>query len=239
MTVLRFHNVSKTYQSESGNKTAALFNVSLEVRQGDFLAVVGPSGSGKSTLLHLMGGLDRPTGGDISFASESITRSFNDLSERELARLRGSEIGIMYQGFHLLPTMRAWENVALPLVFRKISLNERKKQAEELLEDLGLQQRLNHYPSQLSGGEQQRVALARAVISKPTLLLADEPTGNLDSVSADYVLDLLRTIHKRYRLATVIVTHDQRVADIASKTITIVDGRNYDRPSMNDSRARS
>jgi putative ABC transport system ATP-binding protein len=210
--------LTRTY-GEGGSAVHALRGVSLEVPAGQFTAVMGPSGSGKSTLMHLLAGLDTPDAGSVRIAGEDITR----MSDRELTRLRRKHIGFVFQSFNLLPTLTAEENVTLPLAIAG------RKPAPEvldaLLERMGLADRRDHKPSQLSGGQQQRVAVARALICTPTVLFADEPTGNLDSAAGAGVLQLLRDAVDADGQTTVMVTHDARAAAIADRVLFLADGR--------------
>ncbi|MCG5460656.1 ABC transporter ATP-binding protein [Micromonospora sp. MED01] len=212
-------DVSRTYQLD-GVSVAALRGVSLTVQPGDYLALVGPSGSGKSTLMHLLGGLDRPTGGRLVIGGRDV----NALAPPEMATLRNETIGFVFQAFHLLPRTSAVENVALPLVYRGVSARQRRERAAAMLGRVGLGHRLDHRPNQMSGGEQQRVAIARALVTEPTVLLADEPTGNLDSVTGAAVLELLEQLNAESGVALVMVTHDQEVAARAHRRITMRDG---------------
>jgi putative ABC transport system ATP-binding protein len=213
------HEVTRRYQLD-GVAVEALRGVSLTVSPGDFLAIVGPSGSGKSTLMHLLGGLDRPTSGRLVIGGRDVAR----LSAPELARLRNEVVGFVFQSFHLLPRTSAVDNVALPLVYRGVGARRRRTQATEMLTRVGLAHRLDHRPNQLSGGEQQRVAIARALVTSPTLLLADEPTGNLDTSTGEAVLDLLASLNADSGVALVVVTHDRDVAARARRQITMRDG---------------
>ncbi|NJC16052.1 putative ABC transport system ATP-binding protein [Micromonospora profundi] len=212
-------DVSRTYQLD-GVSVEALRGVSLTVQPGDYVALVGPSGSGKSTLMHLLGGLDRPTGGRLVIGGRDV----NALSPPEMATLRNETIGFVFQAFHLLPRTSAVENVALPLVYRGVSARQRRERAAAMLGRVGLGHRLDHRPNQMSGGEQQRVAIARALVTEPTVLLADEPTGNLDSVTGAAVLELLERLNAESGVALVMVTHDQEVAARAARRITMRDG---------------
>ncbi|WP_233578461.1 ABC transporter ATP-binding protein [Micromonospora sp. BL4] len=212
-------DVSRTYQLD-GVSVEALRGVSLTVQPGDYVALVGPSGSGKSTLMHLLGGLDRPTGGRLVIGGRDV----NALSPPEMATLRNETIGFVFQAFHLLPRTSAVENVALPLVYRGVSARQRRERAAAMLGRVGLGHRLGHRPNQMSGGEQQRVAIARALVTEPTVLLADEPTGNLDSVTGAAVLELLERLNAESGVALVMVTHDQEVAARARRRITMRDG---------------
>jgi putative ABC transport system ATP-binding protein len=195
-------------------------DVSFDIPSRQFVAIMGPSGSGKSTLLGLMAGLDAPTSGTISIDGVEIT----SLRENELAQLRGKKLGFVFQSYHLIPTLTAFENVLLPMEFSG-TLNGGRARAERLLESVGLADRRDHYPVQLSGGEQQRVALARAFMMKPTVLLADEPTGNLDSENGRHVLELLIRLNQEEGTTLVLVTHDQMLASRAERLILLRDGR--------------
>ena len=215
--VLRLESVSKTYGS--GDTTVrALVEVDLQVGQGDFLAVMGPSGSGKSTLMHIIGCLDVPTSGRYLFAGEDVGR----MSERDLALVRNRRIGFVFQQFHLLPGLPAWRNVELPLLYR--SARDRRDVALRALEQVGLANRVDHRPNQLSGGQQQRVAIARALVTNPDLILADEPTGNLDSASSREILQILSDLNAAGR-TVLLITHDAAVAAVARRVATMRDGR--------------
>jgi putative ABC transport system ATP-binding protein len=231
-------DVCRTYQLD-GVSVEALRGVSLTVQPGDYVALVGPSGSGKSTLMHLLGGLDRPTGGRLVIGGRDV----GTLSPPDMATLRNETIGFVFQAFHLLPRTSAVENVALPLVYRGVPARQRRERAAAMLGRVGLGHRLDHRPNQMSGGEQQRVAIARALVTEPTVLLADEPTGNLDSVTGAAVLELLERLNAEEGVALVMVTHDQEVAARARRRITMRDGvmvadsAAHDRP-LSDDRGR-
>jgi putative ABC transport system ATP-binding protein len=212
--------VSMVYRLD-GVEVRALDGVDLVVERGDSVAIMGPSGSGKSTLLGLLGGLDRPTSGTMRFDGRDVT----GLSEDELASVRNQVVGFVFQNFQLLARTPAVANVGLPLVYRGLGRGERRRLATEALQSVGLGHRLQHRPSQLSGGEQQRVAIARALVTEPAMLLADEPTGNLDSRSGEEVLDLLGRLHAERGLAVVVVTHDREVAARFRRRVTLRDGR--------------
>jgi putative ABC transport system ATP-binding protein len=219
VTAIAAVDVTRTYQLD-GVVVPALRGVSLAVEDGDYLAIVGPSGSGKSTLMHLLGALDRPTSGRLVIGGRDVAR----LSAPEMAKLRNSTVGFVFQSFHLLPRTTALDNVALPLVYRGLGASARRRKAAAMLDRVGLAHRVKHRPSQLSGGEQQRVAIARALVTEPAVLLADEPTGNLDTATGHAVLDLLETLNAESGVALVLVTHDRDVAARARWQITMRDG---------------
>jgi putative ABC transport system ATP-binding protein len=217
--------VTKVYRLD-GVEVRALDGVDLVVERGDSMAIMGPSGSGKSTLLGLLGGLDRPTSGTLRFDGRDVA----GLSGDELAAVRNRVVGFVFQSFQLLARTSAVANVGLPLVYRGLGRAERRRLATEALESVGLGHRLQHRPSQLSGGEQQRVAIARALVTEPAMLLADEPTGNLDSRSGDEVLELLTRLHADRGVAVVVVTHDLGVAARFRRRVILRDGRLVDGP---------
>jgi putative ABC transport system ATP-binding protein len=220
--VISLREVSKTVMSGSEPLTI-LHPLTLDVSRGEFLAVVGPSGSGKSTLLGLIAGLDAPTAGQVIIDGVDITT----LDEDALARLRGEKIGFVFQFFHLIPSLTAFENVAVPMEIAGAA--DVRSRTARLLDEVGLAGRAHHYPSQLSGGEQQRVALARALANDPPIVLADEPTGNLDSANGRHIMDLLRSIHRTRGTTVVLVTHDADLAAMAEARIVLRDGRVTDR----------
>src|SRR5947199_906791 len=203
-----------------------LSNLNLKVPKGEFLALMGPSGSGKSTLLNLIGGLDRPTKGTVSIAGDKIEQ----LSNRSLAAWRARHVGFVFQLYNLMPTLSAERNVELPLLLTHLSKAERKKHVETALTIVGLSHRLKHYPRTLSGGEQQRVGIARAVVTDPTLLLCDEPTGDLDRKSGDEILDLLQALNSKHGKTIIMVTHDPHASSRASRTVYLNKGQLSDEP---------
>ena len=216
--MIQLHEVTKVVPSGAGELTI-LHPISLTIETGKTAAITGPSGSGKSTLLGLIAGLDAPTGGKIVVDNVTLTR----LDEEKLARLRGSRIGIVFQFFHLIPSLTALENVMVPLELQ--DRPDARQRAEALLDDVGLSDRGHHYPSQLSGGEQQRVAIARALANNPAVLLADEPTGNLDSATGRQVIEILLDVNKRRGTTLVLVTHDPQLAAMADVTVMLRDGQ--------------
>jgi putative ABC transport system ATP-binding protein len=211
--------LTRTYDL-GGVTVPALRGVSLEVPAGGYVALLGPSGSGKSTLMHLLGGLDKPSSGTLRIGGRDVA----DLDAGQLAKLRNETIGFVFQAFHLLARTTAVDNVALPLVYRGLRAGERRRRAAAMLGRVGLGHRLDHRPNQLSGGEQQRVAIARALVTEPVVLLADEPTGNLDQATGRAVLDLLEEINAERSVALVMVTHDREVAARARRQIEMRDG---------------
>lgn len=216
--ILKCENLSKEYGNEM-NKIQALDNISFTVKKGQFISIVGASGSGKSTLLHLLGGIDRPSSGKIIIDNINIC----GLSSDELAVFRRKNIGIIYQFYNLLPIMNVKENIVLPCQLDKQKVN--KEELAELLKTLNLEDRIEHLPNQLSGGQQQRVAIGRALINHPALILADEPTGNLDSKTSKDIIELLRLSNKKYHQTILLVTHDENLASQADRVITIQDGK--------------
>jgi putative ABC transport system ATP-binding protein len=217
--MIQVRGLTKTIATPT-HSVEILKGIDLEIPRGQFAAIMGPSGSGKSTLLGLLAGLDGPTSGQIVLDGEDIT----DLEEDQLALLRGRKIGFVFQSYHLIPTLTAEENVMLPLELSGNAVDGTER-ARELLDSVGLLDRSEHYPVQLSGGEQQRVALARAFVGRPPILLADEPTGNLDTANGRMVLELLVTLNRREETTLVLVTHDQQISEQADRRITLRDGR--------------
>jgi len=221
--MIKLESVEKVYRTEK-IETLALGNVNLEVEKGEFISVMGPSGSGKSTLLNVIGLLDAPTEGAVSLNGRRI----DSYADRFLARIRNEEIGFIFQTFHLISDLSVVDNVEIPLLYRRgISGKERRKMALEGLERVGLSSRVHHFPSQLSGGQQQRVAIARAVVGKPKILLADEPTGNLDSRMGDEIMGILDDLNGE-GTTVVMVTHDSRLAERTARTVRLFDGRQVD-----------
>jgi putative ABC transport system ATP-binding protein len=210
MSLVSLQNVSKSYRRDS-LEIPVLNNISFEIPNGEFLGLMGPSGSGKTTLLNLIAGIDMPSKGTIKVADTEVTK----LSESELAKWRARHVGFVFQFYNLLPVLTAFENVELPLLLTKLSKKERKERAEFALQVVGLGDRIRHYPKQLSGGQEQRVAIARAIVADPTLLVADEPTGDLDKVSAEEILKLLERLNTEFKKTIIMVTHDPRAAERA------------------------
>ncbi|MCM0647705.1 ABC transporter ATP-binding protein [Clostridium swellfunianum] len=217
MEILRVENLNKTY-GKGDNKVEALKGVNLSVNKGEFVAIVGASGSGKSTLLHLLGGLDRPTSGKVVIDGESIY----DYKEEKLAIFRRRKIGFIFQFFNLIPVLDLEENIALPALLDNEKVD--KKYLNEIIEILGLTERKGHLPSELSGGQQQRVSIGRALLNKPSIILADEPTGNLDSKNSKEVIELLKFTARKYNQTLILITHDVNIASMADRVITIEDG---------------
>lgn len=216
--MIQLNNVTKTVRSGTEDLTI-LSDVSLEIPDGQFVALTGASGSGKSTLLGLLAGLDAPSSGSITVDGDEITT----MSEDGLADLRSQKIGFVFQSFHLIPSLTAFENVLIPMEIR--GAKDAKERASQLLKDVDLTNRGHHYPSELSGGEQQRVAIARAFANRPKILLADEPTGNLDSKNGQHIFELMTDLHKQNEITLVLVTHDQALASKAQRQIILRDGR--------------
>jgi putative ABC transport system ATP-binding protein len=217
--IIDLQSVSRTYAT-GRVEVPALRDVSLSVAEGDFLAIVGPSGSGKSTMMHILGCLDRPTSGRYVLAGTPV----GGLDDDGLARVRSRTIGFVFQSYNLLPRTKAVDNVAAPLLYQGVSRRERARRSRAMLERLGLGDRLDHEPTELSGGQQQRVALARALVTEPSLILADEPTGNLDTASGGEVLAILQELHEQGR-TIVLITHDADIARAAARQVHLLDGR--------------
>ena len=218
MEILKVENLCKTY-GKGENEVRAVNNVSFKVEKGEFVAIIGASGSGKSTLLHLLGGVDRPTSGKVYIDGKDIYTLNND----NLAIFRRRQIGLIYQFYNLIPTLIVEENITLPC--RLDGKEVDKKRLEEVLNTLKLSNRKNHLPNQLSGGQQQRVSIGRAIINEPAIMLADEPTGNLDSKASEEVISLLRLSNKKFNQTVIVITHDEKIALEADRIITIDDGK--------------
>jgi len=218
-TVVRVQNVHKEYRRGS-ERIDVLQGIDLEIPPGDFLALMGPSGSGKTTLLNLIGGLDRPTSGTVEVAGEPVSR----LSDGQLAKWRSRHIGFVFQFYNLLPVLTAEKNVELPLLLTKLSGSQRRQHVATALGVVGLADRARHYPRQLSGGQEQRVGIARAIVTDPTLLLCDEPTGDLDRKSGDEILDLLQALNREHGKTIIMVTHDPHAAARARRTLYLEKG---------------
>lgn len=212
-------NVSKVYQTKT-IETTALNNINLTIAKGEFLSIMGPSGCGKSTLLNIMGLLDDPSKGEIRIDE----RDLSQISARDLASFRNEKLGFIFQSFHLIPDLPVIDNVELPLLYRKISGKERKRLATEALESVGLKNRMKHFPNQLSGGQKQRVAIARAIVGRPDIILADEPTGNLDSVMGNEVMEILLKLNEDLKTTIVMVTHDEYMARKTHRLVRLYDG---------------
>jgi putative ABC transport system ATP-binding protein len=217
--MIKTDNLTKIFRTDEV-ETTALNKVSMEIKKGEFVAIMGPSGCGKSTLLNILGLLDNPTDGNYFFLGNEVSR----YSEKQRARLRKENIGFIFQNFNLIDELNVFENVELPLIYLNYSVRERKKKVEEVLEKMQITHRKKHFPLQLSGGQQQRVAVARAVVASPKLILADEPTGNLDSANGEEVMNLIEVLHKS-GTTVIIVTHSQRDADYSQRIIRLFDGQ--------------
>ncbi len=219
-SLITLTNVQKIYRTDR-METIALQGVNLSIERGEFVSIMGPSGCGKSTLLNLLGLIDRVTDGEVTFAGQSVTK----LRDAQLAPLRNRELGFVFQSFHLIPDLRVIDNVELPLLYVKHSAGERRKRVLEALAVVGLDARANHFPSELSGGQQQRVAIARAIVGRPNLLLADEPTGNLDSHMSEEIMALLERLNRERGMTVVMVTHDKTKADRSGRIVRVFDGQ--------------
>ena len=218
MEILRVENLSKVY-GKDGNKVVALDNVNIEIEKGEFVAIVGASGSGKSTLLHQVGGVDRPTSGKVIIDNEDIYK----LKEEKLAIFRRRKIGFVFQSFNLIPVLSVEENIKMPALLDHQKVD--KEYFKDLVKTLGISDRLSHLPSELSGGQQQRVAIARALINKPAIILADEPTGNLDSETSKEIMEMLKLSVRKYNQTAIVITHDLSIAENADRVIKIKDGK--------------
>lgn len=218
--LIKLDNVWKIYQLGEVELTV-LRGVILEIHPGDFVTIMGPSGSGKSTLLHLVGALDVPTKGKVFWKGQNIS----EISEDNLAKIRGQEVGFVFQQFNLLPNLTALENVTLPMVFQGLPENRRKERAKKLLDSLDLGKRSSHRPGELSGGERQRVAIARSLANDPEIIVADEPTGNLDSTTGKMIMEILTDLHKKEKKTIIVVTHDPNIAGYSRQIVNIKDGQ--------------
>ncbi len=218
--MITLNKLTKIYRTDE-IETVALENVNLEVKQGEFISIMGPSGCGKSTLLNLLGLLDNPSSGTISIAG---TRT-DTMNEKQLAAFRNKQLGFVFQSFHLINSLNVLDNVELPLLYRKVAAKERRQLAEQVLEKVGMTHRMRHFPTQLSGGQCQRVAIARAIIGNPQIILADEPTGNLDSKMGIEVMDILHNLNQQEGRTIVMVTHNEQQAAQTMRTVRFFDGR--------------
>lgn len=217
--IIQVKNLSKSYWRNS-LEIPVLHDITLDVQEGEFLALMGPSGSGKTTLLNLIAGIDRPTNGEVTVAGTNIAK----LGESALAKWRSSNVGFVFQFYNLIPVLTAFENVELPLLLTKLSKSERRKHVETTLNIVGLGDRMAHYPKQLSGGQEQRVAIARAIVTDPVILVADEPTGDLDRKSAEEILTLIDRLNKEFKKTIIVVTHDPHAAEKASRKLQLDKG---------------
>ena len=218
--MITLKDVDKVYTTERV-ETLALHNINLDVAKGEFVSIMGPSGCGKSTLLNLMGLLDKPTTGAVVLDGTTI----NGAGDKALARMRNEKLGFVFQSFHLVPDLTVLDNVEIPLLYRRLSAAERRKYALAALDRVGLSSRVHHFPTQLSGGQQQRVAIARAIVGRPRVLLADEPTGNLDSQMGDDIMGILEDLNQGDQTTVVMVTHDERLARRTHRIVRLFDGR--------------
>ncbi|MBI4914896.1 MAG: ABC transporter ATP-binding protein [Acidobacteria bacterium] len=218
--MIRLEGIEKVYRTER-IETVALADINLEVREGEFVSVMGPSGCGKSTLLNLIGLLDTPTSGSVHLDGTRI----DSYQDKALARMRNRQIGFVFQTFHLIADLSVVDNVEIPLLYRRMAASERRRRAIEALDRVGLASRVHHFPTQLSGGQQQRVAIARAIVGNPRILLADEPTGNLDSQMGHEIMAILKELNSELQTTVVMVTHDARLAEQTTRILRLIDGR--------------
>jgi putative ABC transport system ATP-binding protein len=218
--MITLQNVKKVYSTER-IETLALDNITLDIKPGEFVSVMGPSGCGKSTLLNIIGLLDAPSAGSLALDGQKI----NGQGDRTLSRIRNEKLGFVFQSFHLVPDLRVIDNVEIPLLYRSMSAGERRQRAKDALDRVGLSSRIHHYPTQLSGGQQQRVAIARAIAGRPRILLADEPTGNLDSRMGEEIMEILEDLNRNDGTTVVMVTHDDRFARRTHRIVRMFDGR--------------
>lgn len=217
--MIHLNNIEKVYRTDT-IQTLALNNVSLEVAKGEFLSIMGPSGCGKSTLLNIMGLLDEPSKGEIRISDQKTS----NLSDKQLAHFRNQKLGFIFQSYHLINDLQVLDNVELPLLYRSTSAKERKQLATEALAKVGLSNRTKHFPTQLSGGQKQRVAIARAIVGRPEIILADEPTGNLDSAMGNEIMDILMQLNQKDGTTIVMVTHDENMAKKTHRLVRLFDG---------------
>ncbi len=217
--MISLNQVSKVYRTKT-IETTALNDFSLEIPKGEFLSIMGPSGCGKSTLLNIMGLLDEPSAGSVTIDGQQVQR----YNSKSTSRFRNEKLGFIFQSFHLIPDLKVIDNVELPLLYRSTSARERRRLSEEALEAVGLKNRMSHFPNQLSGGQKQRVAIARAIVGRPNIILADEPTGNLDSVMGNEVMDILMNLNKDRETTIVMVTHDENMARKTNRLVRLYDG---------------
>jgi len=217
--MIRLENIDKVYRTER-IETLALQNINLDVAPGEFVSIMGPSGCGKSTLLNLIGLLDAPSSGKLSIDKQTVNGN-----DKALARMRNEKLGFVFQSFHLVPDLTVVDNVEIPLLYRSMPASERRKLALAAIDAVGLSSRAKHFPTQLSGGQQQRVAIARAIVGKPRILLADEPTGNLDSQMGEEIMSILHDLNRNARTTVVMVTHDERFAKRTDRIVRLFDGR--------------
>ena len=217
--MITLHNLNKVYRT-STIETTALNDINLQIADGEFLSIMGPSGCGKSTLLNIMGLLDEPSSGQININGQQIS----NYNSKETARYRNQHLGFIFQSFHLIPDLSVIDNVELPLIYRKMSNSQRKTLAKAALESVGLSNRVEHYPNQLSGGQKQRVAIARAIVGEPSIILADEPTGNLDSVMGNEVMEILMRLNTENKTTIIMVTHDENMAKKTHRLVRLYDG---------------
>lgn len=217
--MIQLQNIQKVYRTDT-IQTLALNSINLQVEKGEFLSIMGPSGCGKSTLLNIMGLLDMPSGGSINIDQQST----NKFSDKQLAKFRNQKLGFIFQSYHLINDLQVLDNVELPLLYRDSTAKERKKLASEALEKVGLSNRMKHFPTQLSGGQRQRVAIARAIVGRPEIILADEPTGNLDSAMGNEIMEILLNLNRSEGTTIVMVTHDENMAQKTHRLVRLFDG---------------
>ena len=218
--MIKLNDIEKVYRTEK-IETVALSDINLDIAEGSFISVMGPSGSGKSTLLNVLGLLDAPTKGTVQLNGNPV-KSYRD---KYLAKVRNEQIGFIFQTFHLIHDLSVVDNVEIPLIYRRLSGAERRKMALQALDRVGLSSRVHHFPSQLSGGQQQRVAIARAIVGRPRILLADEPTGNLDSQMGHDIMEILRNLNREEKTTVIMVTHDQHLGEMTERIVRLFDGR--------------